>query len=425
MNNIVLPFFLFLNFANLAYSQENDIKFQIGERKSITSTILQEEREFQVYLPPSYFFNTKGNFPVVYVMDGDYNFHYDTGLIELLSSVSGKIPEMIVVGISDKGKTKYRKNCTPDYIPKREGNASNFMLFIENELKPYIHKNFRASDYKILIGHSIGGLFVANYFLQNPTAFDSYIAIDPALWPGNYEIMNQADTILKDKKKLDSNLFISLADTKQMGVRQFVGILDKYFPNGDRWNFMHFENENHNSVGLMTIKESLESIFENWEITRSDFYSFKSAQQIIDHYSQLSNDFSSSFTIPSYFLGNAIYYYYNHKKEDDLAILESEIKSKLPGSIDEFYLQMALNHFENEQYDKALEIYTNRITDNPLSFSSYEGKSKIYLKQGQLEKALEMSKTSIKIAKKCHVRQWMMNELYSNLDTIKSKIEKQ
>ncbi|GGX34460.1 hypothetical protein GCM10007384_38840 [Aquimarina muelleri] len=410
--------------SSILYGQEIDSSFTIGERKSIPSKVLEEERTFQVYLPPSYYSNPKGNFPVVYLIDGDYNFHYDTGLIELLSSVSGRIPEMIVVGIADKGKTKYRRNCTPDYIPKREGNASNFMLFIENELKPYIYQNYRASDYEILIGHSIGGVFVTNYMLEKPKVFDSYIAIDPALWLGNYEIINKANTVFKDKKEIGAKFFISLADTKEMGVRQFVGVLDTYFPEEKDWSFMHFENENHNSVGLVTIRKSLEEIFENWEITRQEFYNFKSAQQIIDHYSQLSTDFSTSFSIPSYFLGNAVYYYYKHKKQEDLLILEAEIKNKLPSSIEDFYLQLALNYLENEELDKALDMYDTRIKENPMSFSSYDGISKIYVIQGELKKALQSSKTAIEIAKKCKARQWMMNELYSNLENIQLQIDK-
>ncbi|MCX2764887.1 alpha/beta hydrolase-fold protein [Aquimarina muelleri] len=424
MNKNILFFLLLLYMSSILYGQEIDSSFTIGERKSIPSKVLEEERTFQVYLPPSYYSNPKGNFPVVYLIDGDYNFHYDTGLIELLSSVSGRIPEMIVVGIADKGKTKYRRNCTPDYIPKREGNASNFMLFIENELKPYIYQNYRASDYEILIGHSIGGVFVTNYMLEKPKVFDSYIAIDPALWLGNYEIINKANTVFKDKKEIGAKFFISLADTKEMGVRQFVGVLDTYFPEEKDWSFMHFENENHNSVGLVTIRKSLEEIFENWEITRQEFYNFKSAQQIIDHYSQLSTDFSTSFSIPSYFLGNAVYYYYKHKKQEDLLILEAEIKNKLPSSIEDFYLQLALNYLENEELDKALDMYDTRIKENPMSFSSYDGISKIYVIQGELKKALQSSKTAIEIAKKCKARQWMMNELYSNLENIQLQIDK-
>ncbi|MFC5046220.1 alpha/beta hydrolase-fold protein [Aquimarina hainanensis] len=402
------------------FAQQKDTDLKTHQRKTIQSDILNEAREFQVYLPPSYYFNNQGSFPVIYLMDGDYNYGYVTNLVELLSSVSGKIPEFIVVGIADKGKLRYRANCTPASVSGKNGNATNFMQFIEKELQPYIHNNYRASTYDILIGQSIGGLFVTNYLLERPETFNTYIAIDPALWLGNYEIINRADKHFESTKKLDASYFVSLADTKQMGVRQMVGILDKHFPTEKNWHFMHFENENHNSVGLLTIKQTLEQLFKNWEITRSQFYTFKSAQEIIDHYHQLSTDFDTSFSIPSYFLGNVIYYYFNHKKEQDLSILENEITNKLPGSLEDFYIQLATNYLETKQYKKALEIYQKRIKQNPTSYASYEGISKVYLAQGKQKEALEMSKKSIEIAKKGDARQWMLNELMANTVQIKN-----
>ncbi|WP_108869970.1 alpha/beta hydrolase-fold protein [Aquimarina aquimarini] len=424
MNKNILIIVVVIALIQHTFGQQKTTNFDdSSERRMLFSEILEEEREFQVYLPPSYHSNNKGNFPVIYIMDGDYNFKYITGLVELLSSVSGKIPECIVVGIADKGKATYRKNCTPSHLPKQQGNASNFMSFIENELQPFIDTHYRASDYEILIGQSIGGLFVTNYLLEKPETFDSYIAIEPALWLGGYEIVNRADSIFKANKKLKAHYFVSLADTKEMGIRQLVGILDKHYPMGTTWDFMHFENENHNSVGLVTVKESLEKIFKNWNISREAFYSFKSSQEIIDHYHQLSTNFSTSIAIPPYFLGNVIYYYYNHKKEKDLSILEEEIKAKFPASIEEFYLQLALNHFENKEYDKALDVYTKRIVDNPLSYQAYEGISKVYYAQGDFKKALEMSEKSVKIAKENNVRQWMLNELNSNVSTIKKALK--
>ena len=106
MNKKYVVLFLLIITAGLAYGQENRGAINIGERKMIASKVLQEERAFQVYLPASYFYSEKGSFPVIYIMDGDYNFHYETGLIELLSSISERIPEVIVVGISDNGSEK-------------------------------------------------------------------------------------------------------------------------------------------------------------------------------------------------------------------------------------------------------------------------------------------------------------------------------
>ena len=94
---------MLFNFTAFAQSP-----IEIGQKFTLKSTILKTERAYNVYLPPSYFSaNDKATYPVIYVIDGDYNFHYLTGLIEQLSNIGSKIPEMIVVGVSDIGQEDY------------------------------------------------------------------------------------------------------------------------------------------------------------------------------------------------------------------------------------------------------------------------------------------------------------------------------
>ena len=73
---------IILTLSNHILFGQNDLNtIQIGSRHQITSEYLDEEREFQVYLPPTYYFNDKNDYPVIYLLDGDYNFHYVTSLL--------------------------------------------------------------------------------------------------------------------------------------------------------------------------------------------------------------------------------------------------------------------------------------------------------------------------------------------------------
>ena len=414
--------FLLFFVANLSFGQTTSNALISTERHSFNSEILQEERTFQVYLPPSYYFSNKGNFPVIYLMDGDYNFHYDSGLIEYLSTVANKIPEMILVGISDKGSTKYRDYCKPNTTSTNGGNANKFMSFLEKELKPHIQKKYRVSDYDVLVGHSMGGLFVANHYLERPEVFDNYIAIDPSLWWNNYAMTPKADSIFQKQKELKSNLFISLADTQGMGVRGFVGIMDKYFPGDSKWNFKYYENENHGSVHMITIQDALLKLFKDWEIGREKFYSFKSAQELIDHYKKFSKDFTTDFSLPAYSFGNMMYFYYRRNLTSDIELLEKEIKAHFPSSIEEFYIQLARCQMEEKKFEAAEKTYNNCLTAASNSFRAYEGLSKIYLDKKDFKKAKEAIKRCLDLAKSASVRQWQMNELQSSFDTIHKKL---
>ena len=76
----------------------------IGRVDSIRSTILDEQRPFLVYTPPSYSDTTivPPRYPVLYLLDGDTHFHLVSGLIQMLGTgINGThvVPEMIVVAI--------------------------------------------------------------------------------------------------------------------------------------------------------------------------------------------------------------------------------------------------------------------------------------------------------------------------------------
>jgi len=413
---------LLICFLNYSYAQIQDNYTKIGERLSIQSQALDEERFYQIYLPPSYHMNEKAEFPVLYIIDGDYNFHYDSGLVEFLSRTAYKIPEMIVVGISDQGSTKYRTNCSPN-TEKGSGNANNYMKFINDELKAHIKKTYRASEYDIIVGHSMGGLFTTNYWLEQPNDFDVYVAIDPSLWWNDYTMTTKADNTLKGFDNKGSQLFLSLANTKGMGVQQFVGVLDKYFPNEDRWNYKHYVNENHGSLHMMAISDALTTLFKDWDISRETFYAFEGPNDIINHYKKFKTNFETEFLLPSYSLGNMMYFYFRQDKFEDLKILEEGIKEHFPHSLEEFNIQLAKNYLSKNELDKAEKLFAECLKSNPKAFNAYDGLSKVYLQKNNIDKALKMSETAIDLAVQQNVRQYLINELQSQYQNVKSAVK--
>ncbi|WP_162555804.1 alpha/beta hydrolase-fold protein [Reichenbachiella versicolor] len=419
----LFSFIILISHCTILLGQNELNRISIGHRSQIVSSYLGEEREFQVYLPSTYCFNEISTYPVIYLLDGDYNFHYVTGLVELASSVSGKMPECVVVGISDKGASKYKRNCTPTNLKNgTKGNAGNFMRFISDELKPYIDSVYRTANYNVIIGHSVGGLFVTNFFLQKPDDFDAYIAIDPALWVGEYEMANQADSVYRTMKSISSLFYISSSNIPDMGIDKYVSVLEKYFPKNKKWKYFNLNMENHNSVGLPTIKKSFEDIFNGWSISKEQFISFESANEVIAHYRELSDRYSVSISIHPYFLSNIIYYYTSRGREEDLLILEEGINKYFPASVGEFYYQLANVHYENNSYQRAIDNYNKSIAFNSSLFYALNGIAKVFLAQKEYEKALNNSLRSIEIAEKCNARQWMLNQLYSTLEDIENEM---
>ncbi|GAA4279297.1 hypothetical protein GCM10022259_40220 [Aquimarina mytili] len=391
------------------------------KRDSIDSKVLGITKSYQVFLPESYNYTSTTTYPVVYLIDGDYNFYYQTGIIESLSNIAEKIPELIVVGISDNGNEEYKKNCTPKTNKNPDGNSENFIKYIEEELKPKIEKQYKVSPFQILVGHSLGGLFATHVFLDNPTLFSAYIVIDPSYWWSDYEIITKANNLLKNSKEINSHFFVTVASTKQMGVFGFVDVLDKYYPNTKYWDFKRYENENHGSVGLVSVRDGLLKIFENFQLSKEQFYQLETANQVIDHFKKQSKKYNTEVRIPPMQLSKIIYYYFRKDKFDELKILEEGIATNFSSSTDDYYAALAKYLIQVEKLKEAQVLLEKSITSNPNAFKSYEALSKLYFIKKEYEKAMQLGRQSVQIAKQLKVRQWQINELVSNVKKIALK----
>src|SRR5688572_31874686 len=94
-----------------ASAQDIPRSITIGERMSMRSAVLGEERRYSVYLPESYrdAKYAPRHYPVMYLLDGDSSFHFATGIVHFMSAgLTGsiQIPELIVVAIPNTDRTR-------------------------------------------------------------------------------------------------------------------------------------------------------------------------------------------------------------------------------------------------------------------------------------------------------------------------------
>src|SRR6185295_19160440 len=92
------------------------------------------------------------------------------------------------------------------------GGADNFLKFIETELIPEIEKRYRVRPYRILAGHSFGGLFTVHAMITKRELFKSYVAVSPSLQWAAEETLKKAEEFLKTRKEFNATLFTSLGD---------------------------------------------------------------------------------------------------------------------------------------------------------------------------------------------------------------------
>lgn len=378
----------------------------IGKRDSIFSETLNQNRGFSVYLPPSYNNTVNQKFPVLYILDGDYNFQYVAGILELHGGISELIPETILVAISGKGTATYRNNCKPNIEGIMDkGNADDVASFIEKELIPYVDSNYKTNNFKVLAGHSVGGIFVINTALHHPNLFNHYIAISPALWWGKNAINEVAEKLFAGNENFKSSIYISLANERGMGVDKFL----KVIPNNvkkESFQYKQFPKENHNSVGAPTYNWALKDIYDDWRVGKEYF---SSAEKLKNHYQTVNQTYGSVFNIPLTVLANTNYIL--RDKPEEITKVQTELKTLNPDAFVVFNTYRAGKLIGGDKLEEAEKLLKSAIMVNPNSFEIYHNLAKVHLAKNDHSQALSFINKSIKIAADQDARQWQVNEL--------------
>ncbi|MEZ5040444.1 MAG: alpha/beta hydrolase-fold protein [Saprospiraceae bacterium] len=169
--------------------QVSESDFTIGKTIKIESTILNENRELNIYLPASYAVDTLKTYPVIYLLDGskEEDFIHISGIVQFGSfSWINMLPESIIVGIGNVDRERDFTDPTKNERDQKDfptsGESKNFIQFLQKELQPFIESNFRTENEKTIIGQSLGGLLATEILFKNPELFDHFIIVSPSLW---------------------------------------------------------------------------------------------------------------------------------------------------------------------------------------------------------------------------------------------------
>jgi len=272
---------------------------------TITSKVLGEDRVILVRTPAGYE-KSKAAYPVLYMTDGGAHIGHTTSSIEFLVN-NGRMADMIVVGITNTDRTR---DLTPTKATGPQaaqfptaGGADNFLKFIETEVIPEIEKSYRVQPYRVLAGHSFGGLFAVHTLVTRPELFNSYIAVSPSLQWSDEATLKRAEEFLKTRKELRATLFTSLGNEPGdigKSFEQFKQMLAKSQIKGFEWDAQQLTDEDHGSVVLRSHYAGLRKVFDGWQMPRDSATGrvaggLKAADA---HYKWLSEKFHYSIPTP-------------------------------------------------------------------------------------------------------------------------------
>ena len=357
---LILPLFCIAN--------GNDLS--IGKTITIESSILNETRTILVHLPEGYT-NEQTKYPVLYLTDGSYNFLHTVATMNFLAE-SGRIPQMIVVGVANTDRTR---DLTPAILQsekndqyKTAGGADNFLQFFEQELIPYVEKHYRTQPYRIFSGHSFGGLFAVNALLNKPELFNAYLAVSPSLWWDNQRLINEANNLLKKADWHGRTLYVSMAAESEDMVTPYGKLVEQVklaMPKNLTFYHKEFADEDHGSTVLRSHYFGLKNIWDGWYLPFETMQ--KGFDTVVSHYQNISKKFGFEIPLSEQVVNNVGYAALAEKK-----------------------------------FDEAIKAFTYNVETYPQSANVYDSLADAFEAKGELALALKHYIKAVELAGEDH-----------------------
>lgn len=395
---------VFISWANA--QQGNSVT--IGKTDTVYSKMLNEKRLIRIHVPESAKKDPKKKYPVVYLLDAEWNFASVASTISFLSSVNGNNfwPEAILVGIVN---THRKRDLTPTHVAGGlwidsrtadvSGGGETFMAFIENELIPHIDSTYPTTPYRSLIGHSLGGLMVINALLHHKNLFKGYIAIDPSMWWDNQKLLQQVEGTLKTTSYSDISVFLAMAHTQpgemdtlslqkdttsstlhSRSILKLADYLTAKRPNGLHASFRYYDQETHSSVPLIATYDALHFLFRDYPLVLKDRYyldpTFDFPSFLRKHFENLTSEYGltdangKTLLPPEAVVNNLAYYLFNEKK----------------------------------QFERAEALFAMNLKNYPESFLAYSFLGDLYKAKGDKSQAVASYNKSLSIKETSETR---------------------
>lgn len=359
-----IPFVLLVACSNIM-AQNTDNKITAAEVVTIHSNILNEDRKLFIYKPSENSIYAPVAYPVIYLLDAEAQTRMVAGQVSYLSESYPVIPKMIVVGI---GNTDRSRDLTPTHsiigfdgkpdtsvnaFGKTSGGGEKFIQFIQQEVMPYVEKNYHPAPYKIFTGHSLGGLMMFYSLLSHPEMFNAYIAISPSLFWDKQWALQQASDKWKPGTSLNKILFFS--DGSEGGqfhsdALSMDSLLKKNKLQHLKFKYVYYPDESHISEPVKAFYDGIRFVYPDWYPPQTNNATPLSYSYFEKYYDSLSKQYGYTIKPPEDAINNYGYNLLQLKKIDDALVFFKKNIENYPGSYNTY-----------DSYGEALMIKGDKV----------------------------------------------------------------
>lgn len=271
----------------------------------VNSEILGEERQILVGLPDSYNYDADTfKYPLLLLTDGEW--HFDIVLRATKLLYQNGFPKIIVAAIVN---TNRGRDLTPTNTEEihESGGSQKFDRFIKEELLKNLEENYRISNHRTLMGHSLGGLFATYSLTQDINVFDAIIAVTPTMRWDDFKILQDFTPDFTDKLiQSNKTFFMSVGD--ELGPeREGVLRLKELFETAHVSKFIYKEypDESHVTVPWKAYFDGIKTVFNPFLLPEE--YGKEDFSKTITYYQGVGSSFDYDQRVPQRILFNRGY----------------------------------------------------------------------------------------------------------------------
>lgn len=284
-----------------AFAQDGQpASYVVADVLVIHSKILGEDRKLFIYNPDNVGGNVLPAYPVLYLLE-ENDMPMVAGMVKYLSSYNEQLPAMLVVGIDGGGQrirdltpthslydNMGKLDTDPQSWLQPSGGGDKFLRFVREEVMPFVEQRYRTAPFRIIAGHSVGGLIAIHALATQPDLFNAYLAVSPSLWWDKGTYLDRAIERLSASPSAKEFLFV--ADSPETGpfpvyMKRFLGTLSARKAQGFSWAHAFYPNETHGSIAAKAYYDGLRFLFPQWNVEEAN----PTAESIRAHYRKMSD----------------------------------------------------------------------------------------------------------------------------------------
>lgn len=275
--------------------------------------------------------------------------------------------------------------------------AQRFTSFLAKEVIPTIDSMYSTSDFRLGIGHSLGGTYVLHELFKEQSLFDAAIAISPNLRVCDEQIIRQAANYLKNNPNNHKFIYTSIGTEGkvekmfQPGVQQLDTICNSLTQKNWYWQSVQLDNCNHMTTFVPSINDAYLKISSKLMLLESDLIKMAEdstqsfGEQMVQFYTQMAqfsksnNEFSPKEAI-------AVLYKLAQLPYDGITIQYANFIAKR-------FNNSSFSSDERMEFDKDIVDVKNRAYFNQIikQATNYKEQGNIKKASNLYEKAFELN----------------------------------